>query len=603
MFLPRNSSVLSWRSKVCLFSNDDIRELEEYEDMKEQVAAGSSEYLPDSNSVQDLTSLFSKLSLREAIGNVAVDAQDEKSSVDAGFSDEQSNQEYSRDALEFFNSQEPIIPTFKDVQLVHNQNLSNYIASPFEPWFSSNLPSCFGNVILYKSSRIRTECAETICGEGRNFHREDHGTCWMPTNEAVRCQQKSSLATNHCFIDPVGSFYRYRSPFSSFLTTLLARAGRFKDYSDHSARENICTHEGSLNERESGIEMRQEESNCRFSLRRVPSQKQEVHPDEQQTHDEHSLQKEIEGNLAAEFCLEFCVKDATSMEDLGADPKVRECCFEEHESSNRARKTSLQELENEELSVATTAENQFYLDDDETLVAEQDIYLDEELTFSTPEQELTLVAEQARSTPTNEICAGGNVTLAETPEEDTFVAKQEIHLEERTSAKEEDDCVEEECASFEDEEMIVKKILLSNENPVLACMREIDKILDEIEAGWADDSEADSAVGEQETGQEGHEIHLDKQQTYLEGQETDLEREETYLEGQETYLEGQETYPDGHETYSDEQGASLQHHDRVYLDRMETYFEGLGEEIFQTVRNVSPRARDLFQRARNFSRY
>ena len=624
MFLPR-SSILSWRSKECVFSIDDsyIREMEEQcNDTKEQLAV-SSENLSDSSSVQDLTSLFSKLSLHESLGKVAVETPDETSSVNIGFNDEHSSQAYLRKAWCFSDINEPIIQCFKEFQLANYQDHSNNFALAFESLFSSNSQGCHGDVILYKSSNIGTDCVETIWEERNDFRREDD-SCWMPMSEVVRSR-------HHLFIDFFSSFYRYRSPFSSFLTTLLARAGRLKDNSHHFVKEHICILKESLNKKGSAPEVRQEDSEYRYSLRRVPSQKQETHPDEQHTWEDNS-QRTVEGDF------EVDVKDVTSIEELETDPTVQQY-IEEHETLNGAEKTLFQEWKYLELSVATP-EKGFYPDEDKT--AEQDMYPGEELTFSTLEQELTMVAEQARLTPKNEICAREKVIFAENPGQDTFVAEKDIHMEERTLVEQQDVSIEKLHASIKDR----------SENPVLACMKEFDNLLPEMEAhyGIVHNSRENTCVDKQENSHEGQDIYLEGQgtylkrqenyfeiqetcfegqMTYLDGQETDIEEQEThvenketnlegqatyfdwretYLEGketfldeQETYLEGQETFLEGHETCSDEQRANFKQ-EGDYPNRMVTYFEGLGEETYQTVRNVSPRARDLFRRARNFSR-
>ncbi len=710
MFLPRNS-ILSWRSKECVNSNDDnyVRELEQNNDTEEQPGL-SSEILSDSSSVQDLAFLFSKLSLRDTIGNVEINTQDERNSVNIGFKDERSKRKYFHNSWHFPNIQGPIVHTSK-VQLKNNQsNVSNYFALHFKPLFSGKLPGSHGNVVVCKSTNIGTECVETVWGKRRYFHREDSGSCWVPTTETVRSPQSSHFVTNHQFIDSFGSFYRYRSRFSLFLANLLARAGRLKDNCNNFIREDVCIYEDSLNEgKESTAEMQQKNSEYRLLVRRIPSQKQANYLEEQTSRTEYSQTVFEEGNTSsAEY--KFCVKEVTLIEGgLGAEIRKQETCIEEHETSNEARK-SLKSVcrvqENEELNIAMeheriTPEEGFCPDEDETLVAEPDMYpCIREQERSTPEQgicleeELTLVPDQENLTPEREIYADEELIFVENLGQETSTAEQGIYREQLTLVKEQDDSINDRDDDYpQDQWMCVRAIddLLAEIETFLrvvpsgeytcierqvTCAEEQETYpggqetnlggqetnlegqetyiegqetyLEEQETNLEEQEtnlegqetyvegqetylegqeknleEQETNLEEQETNLEGQETNLEGQETYLEGQETNLEEQETNLEGQETYLEGQETnlegqetnlegqetnlegqetYLKGHETYFEDQDTNSEQ-EGIYLDEKETHFEGLGEETFRTVSNVSPRAKDLFQRARNLFRY
>ena len=613
MFLPRNN-ILSWRSKICAISNDDsyvAGELKQHYDVNEQRTV-SSENLPDSSSVQDLASLFSKLSLYDTVEN----AQDESNSVIIGFKDKRANQDYFPSSWHFSNTQEP------NVRHENNRNFSNYFALPFQPLFSSILPSYHGSVVVYKSTNIRTECAEPILAESRDFHRQDYGNYCLPTTQAVSFPQWSSFATNHSFIDPFSSFYRYRSRFSSFLETLLIRAGRLKENFGHSVRQNVRTYD-SLSEREEcTAEMQQKHVEYPLLVRRIPSEQQETYPEEQMTCTEHS-QTVIEEVNALSADYEFGVKEVTLIEESGAEIGKQETYIEEQRSLDEVQELLCLEQGNEELNFAmeqerVTPEDEFYPDEElplvrflenETLMPEQDMYLEEELTLVeelrvclTPEQgidceeELTLVAEQENLTQEQETCTNEELNLVENLEKDSLTAEQGIYQEELTLVEERDDCIEEKHTSNKDRD--------GDAEEQWNCIRDIDNVLADIEAHLREvyGREEDTCIDGQETYPDGQETYLEGPDIYLEGQETYLEGQETYLEGQETYLEGQETYLEGQETYLEEQGTNFEQ-EGMYLQGNETYFEGLGEETFQIVRNVSPRARDLLQRARNLSRY
>ena len=541
MFLPRHN-ILSWRSSECEIENEDIgaSELNQSDETKEQCASVN---FPDSRSVQDLTSLFSRLSLHETEGNRDTDAKDERNPIDVGFKEQHAKQEHIYSSWSLSNTQG---------QFMSNQDFTCYFALHFQPLFYAYLQCCCGSE-----------------------------NCYLPSTQTVtKPRESSSHCTNSTFLNLFSHFYIHRSSFWSFLVNLLARAGRLKARFDDYARNDVCTDDVGLSE--SSAEVRRKDSEGSLLVRRVPSQKQETRLEELVacTSDEHSpvvvdgndrLAGECEFNFSEESLTEGCGADITKQ---GAFDEVREMMFSKH--GNKKLKQDFLALKDGQYSDAEVTltesleEARLRLIEDfaeeRTLVGEQEYLTSERIIFL--ENEITPVAEQQHFNSQQKIHPDEEVISFESVEEYNLAEEHVDHWRELTFVEEQDSFMEELASTNNQEYTAVN------------CCRAIDKLLAEINAHMR------GMIVEENTCDDGLETRGKDQGTCLAGQEINLERQAIYAECKKGYLE--------------DQGSNFE--GRIYLEGKEMYFEGLGKETFRTVRNASPRARELLEKSRNLSR-
>lgn len=541
MFLPRHN-ILSWRSSECEIENEDIgaSELNQSDETKEQCASVN---FPDSRSVQDLTSLFSRLSLHETMGNGDDDAKDERNPIDVGFKEQHAKQEHICSLWSLSNTHG---------QFMSNQDFTCYFALHFQPLFYAYLQCCYGSE-----------------------------NCYLPSTQTVTKPRESSLdCTNSTFLNLFGHFYVHRSSFWSFLVNLLARAGRLKARFDNYARHEVYTDDVSLSE--SSAEVRRKDSEGSLLVRRVPSQKQETRLEEliACTRDEHSPVVVDENDPFAAEC-EFCFSEETLTEGCGTDitkqgafDEVREMMFSKH--ANKKLKQEVVALEYGQYSDAEVTLTESL--EEARLMSEEDFA-----------EELALVGEQEYLTSERDIFLENEITPVAGQQH--FNSQQKIHPDEEVisfESVEEHNPAEEhvdywkELTLVEEQDSFMEELASTNNQAYTAvdCCRAIDKPLAEIDARMR------GVIVEENTCDDGLETRVKDQGTCLAGQEINLERQAINAKRKKGYLE--------------DQGSNFE--GRMYLEGKEIYFEGLGEETFRTVRNASPRARELPEKSRNLSR-
>ena len=538
MSLP-GDNILSWRFKECEITNDEISasELNQSDEtvQKEQCANVN---LPESISVQELTSLFSRLSLHGGVTNVENDTNDERNHISIGFKEpREQQQENIRSSWHFSNIQE---------QFTKNQDFSNYFGLHFEPLFCTYLQGCYGSE-----------------------------NCNLLSRQTVTDLCRSSFATNRTFVNPFSLFYIRRSSFSSFLVNFLTRACRMKANIEGYGKSNGWIYDAGLSKREeSTAEVRRKDSQGLLLVRRVPSQKQETYAEEliTYTNGEH-LSAVVEG-------IDPFVAQCWTDIKHGTFDEVNGILFSNR--GNEELKQDILPLEDGQCSdvemtlvespeeARLISEHEMHFEEEPTLVGELECLTSEQNIFL--EQETTLIAQ--------EIHSGEEVISFENLDQYTSVADGENYWKELTLVQEQD-CFIEERALTNDQEYTA-----------LGCYEANNYLPAEFDARMEGFNVEES--GGRKTHFEDHKMCLEDQETCPEGQETNPKRQDFYIVRKETRVSKSLR---GQETDLEYRGSNFAR--GIYLRGKEIYFEGLGEESFRTVGNASPRARELLEKSRN----
>lgn len=239
--LSGGAGILSWRSKQRnLKDGGYVAELQCCDEEKEQYT-NSSRILPDSDSVQDLIFLFSKLSLYDSAEDIEImdERQDDSNSVSSASEWCFSSSLRDKMHVNFENS--------KYIQHEHHDvNIFTCsVANNLKRRSLHSLPGFHEMEYACKRTNIKSRRVENTFVTRSDFHGvKNENYCFVEENTLI------SFLTVNPFIDHFNFFYQYRSRFWLFLKYILARAGRLIANFE---TENI--HKASLIEKESVREM------------------------------------------------------------------------------------------------------------------------------------------------------------------------------------------------------------------------------------------------------------------------------------------------------------------------------------------------------------
>lgn len=429
IFIPRDDVLSPSRSEKCAISNYDscLDELQQRDSAigKRSEETSSSENLLYSVSVQELTRLFSKLSLHDAVDNVEIGTQAQSNLLETHVKEERPKLKPKQFSSSNFQALD--VEKSKEVQ-PKNMEFLNCFSLHFKP-LSCTLG---GPVSLFVFKRTNIGNKGIWREKKDSFHHQEDGNfCFATTENFVA--DMSSFAANHSFIEPL--IYRYRSRFAVFLSYLLARAGRLKEDFDHSVREtdgiSSIYEDNWIETQESTNEEQRKETEFPFLLmRRVPSEKQGNYPKEEQFNLDDSQTITSGTTLLTEH--NFFIEDVSLLRSELGTLNVAQWSEEPTEVKEQGRFTPKEDewfYPGKELTLLKNLEQEeslAYHEDELTSIQEGRTSSSAQWTYQ--EEDLTLIQEQGSSTLEQAIYLGEEFTLVAEPR-DTFVNEATLNLE------------------------------------------------------------------------------------------------------------------------------------------------------------------------------